>query len=184
MLQVQCDGCAWWYHYECSDTRTPLGKLQSEVYLCKVCTELPMDEDNDRTSRRTSSENKLTAMLVDLARQTSIPDVNNNCDDDNKFVLVKRTGRHKVCRGCGPIREKLIPPFDYLFRRRESYSFFDKRSQTQKQTIGHRLYHVNIECIRAKCQTVSPESLLVPDEVKTALTHEHKTLLRKCGLDL
>jgi hypothetical protein len=77
-------------------------KLESIVLVCKLCRDVRNDEESE----------------------ASTTDVNTS----GCFVLVRRTARHKVCRECGTIKEKMAAPHDYLLKRQEVLPYFDQRS--------------------------------------------------------
>lgn len=149
LIQVQCDSCFWWLHYECSGSVVAQDLMASQSYVCPLCTPFP-------------------------DAQTSEP--------ADEFILTKRTGRHKVCRGCGLIKEKNVPPYDFLLRHKETYSYYDKASRQMKQTVGNRFYHVNMDCLKAAQVDVTSIALTLLNETKQYISVEHKLHFWKCGI--
>ena len=109
-------------------------------------------------------------------------DMNNAEDSSNPFVLVKRTARHKVCRGCGLMKEKLSCPNDYLLGHKEKYSFFDKKNKKMKDKFGNRFYHVNIDCVKVTHPYVTTTDFTMPPELKSALSKDHFDYFQSNGL--
>ena len=182
---MQCDICAWWYHYECSDCGIPKALIQSSSFVCTVCKQCKVKTDRSserppKCSDRDKSEDNVSAPKSTASAATFLTPH----EESEAFVLVKRTLRHKICRGCGSINEKIAPPFDYLLRHREIYQYFDKKSGSQKSTCGNRLYHVNIDCVRIKHSSVAATDFIIPDSMKSVLSDTHKKHFKQCGLFL
>jgi hypothetical protein len=151
-----------------------------------MCTDLPI-EAKKTTPSTCQSLTESMKKAVTLDAQAAIEKIGSPATDlgshvNNKFILVRRTARHKICRGCGPITDRLVPPFDYLFKHMEKYSYFDKKTKTQKQTVGNKFYHLNIGCIREKHRTVAPTDFEIPLELECDLLTAHKKLLLDFGL--
>jgi hypothetical protein len=143
--------------------------------MCTVCKE---PKDTERGTNTYSEEKRSHPP----ASTTSPATIINDDQNLEAFVLVKRTVRHKICRGCGQIKEKLAPPYDYLLRHHENYTYFDKSSHSQKPTSGNRFYHVNMDCVRAKHRYVTESDFIIPELIKSTLSDQHMKHFKKCGL--
>jgi hypothetical protein len=78
------------------------------------------------------------------------------------------------------MKETMTAPYDYVLKRQEVYTYFDRRSQQHKQTRGNRFYHVNINCVRADENV--PLKFDIPADVRKGLSTKHIRLFRKCGI--
>jgi hypothetical protein len=102
---------------------------------------------------------------------------------DERFVLKKRTVRHKVCRGCrGKFKDGSSEKSDYLLRRKEIYSYFNPKEKVTKQTFGNRFYHVNLKCVKTNWPDNVGNELIVLSSVKSGLTDVNKNHFLKSGI--
>jgi hypothetical protein len=176
---VQCDSCFWWFHIECSDSGIPLSQLDSTLFLCNLCR-----YREEHISDPSTSHGQLEAAkdsISDPASSHGQKDTSNKLGSD-AFILVKRTGRHKVCRGCGVIREKLACPHDYLLAHREAYTYFDKKTETNKVHFGNRFYHVNMACVSQKHPYVQPTDIIMPAQIESDLSTVHMKYFQSRGM--
>jgi hypothetical protein len=164
LSQVQCDSCYWWLHYECSESGCDIQELRSSpvAYECPVCRVHAVDIANVSVPKRDS--NLATVAAAEL------------------FILVKRTGRHKVCRGCGPLREPSTVPNDFLLRHKESYTYFNKKERVTKTTYGNRFYHTKSECVKKNWPNIGEIVFAIPLNLKSSVSHVHMKHFLKCGL--
>ena len=94
------------------------------------------------------------------------------------FRLCFRTGNISVCSGCrNKFDKQAKPPNDLCVQHEEWRSYTSPVSKLPKSWFGNAYYHANPHCILARWPRFSPGDLLVPEDIQSRLSPQHKALV-------
>lgn len=102
----------------------------------------------------------------------------------NPFYLKKMIGNIRICQGCrGSLRTEdgSIPnaPYDIVIARLEKRPFRDQSGTVKtpsRASASH--YHARLACVRAGDSSFIPSTLVIPADVATILSAQHRELLQ------
>lgn len=92
---------------------------------------------------------------------------------ENPFVFHRRNRRIQICQGCRQhFRQPIVSPHEFVFQRKETYSFFNITTGKMQVTSGNRYYHVSAQCVLAKTgKPLKKEMLCIPPGLHFSKQH-------------
>jgi hypothetical protein len=90
------------------------------------------------------------------------------------FQVKLLTPSIKVCAGCRGGYDRAPPPMDIILVRKERHLYYNAVNQRQQlSALSNVHYHANVVCPRLKFPLFEPNSVEVPEEVRSKLLPEH-----------
>lgn len=153
------------------------------------------------TQVRKGQANKVTPLVTSFGGQNSDGNANNrlhdsyenlklsvsDCTKNQDFDLTLIHGLVKKCYGCDNEYTDMDrkSPFDLVIRHEEVRPCFDRVAKRwyipQMQRMSNAYYHLNENCVKKIHKHFTMSQLIVSEDVRHALSEEHKKILYIAG---